>query len=82
LFSISQLVIQRTYRFRYAAIRIMEIAQITRDRHEDIVAAFEERNAEKVDRAVLAHMGEVRRKISSYLEQLRHNSLGFNPMVL
>jgi DNA-binding GntR family transcriptional regulator len=82
LFSISQLVIQRTYRFRFAAIRIMEIAQNTRDRHEDIVAAFQERNAEKVDQAVLAHMGEVRSKVSSYLEQLRHNSLGFNPMVL
>ena len=76
LFSVSQLIIQRTYRFRYACIRIMEIAQSTRDQHSEIVKAFREKNPQKVDSAMLAHLGGVKSQIFAYLGQLRLDSLG------
>jgi DNA-binding GntR family transcriptional regulator len=78
LFQVSQLIIQRTHRFRYACIRITEIARRTRDGHREIVEAFTQRKAAKVDRAVQAHLEDVKSKVSAYLRQLRHDSLQTN----
>jgi DNA-binding GntR family transcriptional regulator len=74
ILSVNQLLLQNTYRYRYACLRIMDIAQSTRDGHVKIVKAFKERKADKVDHAMLAHLGEIKNAVSAYLEQLRHQS--------
>jgi GntR family transcriptional regulator, transcriptional repressor for pyruvate dehydrogenase complex len=73
LLSVNQLLLQNTYRYRNACLRIMEIAQSTRDGHVKIVKAFKERKADQVDHAMLAHLGEVKSAVSAYLEKLRHH---------
>lgn len=75
LFHVSQLIIQKTYRLRYACIRIPEIALNTRDGHREIVEAFKKQDKAEVDRAVQAHLEDVKAHVSLYLRQLRQESL-------
>jgi DNA-binding GntR family transcriptional regulator len=74
LLSVSQLVNERTYRFRCACLRVTNIAERTRDGHAEIVRALKEKNAEAVDRAMLAHLEQIKGQVYAYLEQLPHNS--------
>ena len=75
LISVQQLLIKRTYRFRCACLRVLDLAQVTRDGHGQIVCAFRNRNAEELDRAILNHLGTVKDRVVIYLEQLRQKSM-------
>jgi DNA-binding GntR family transcriptional regulator len=74
LFSVSQLMTQRTYRFRLACLRTMDVAETTRNGHVEVVKAFKEKDAEKVDKAILSHLGEVSNHVCAYLAQVRHSA--------
>ncbi len=68
---VSQLLIQRTLRFRKACLHIRDIAQKTRDGHQRIIDAFKGKDENEVDQAILSHLEETKKQISVYLEQFR-----------
>jgi DNA-binding GntR family transcriptional regulator len=75
LVSVHQLLIKRTYRFRCACLRVLNLAQVTRDGHAEIVRAFLHRDGEELDQAVLSHLGAVKDGVVVYLEQLRQEAM-------
>jgi len=75
LISVHQLLIKRTYRFRCACLRVLNLAEVTRDGHEGIVEAFRHRDAAELDRAIGEHLGSVKDRVVHYLEQLRKKSM-------
>ncbi len=82
LFSLHELLIQRSYRYRHACLLVKKLAEVTRDGHEGIVNAFKAKDAEKVDLAVRTHLENVKDSIAAYLEQLRHDTIGLRQMDL
>ena len=75
LISVQQLLVKRTFRFRCACLRVLNLAQVTRDGHAEIVRAFQHRNADELDQAVLGHLGTVKDGIVIYLGQLHEQAM-------
>ena len=75
LISVHQLLIKRTYRFRCACLRVLNLAEVTRDGHAGIVEAFRRRDAAELDQAIGDHLGSVKDRVVDYLEQLRKKSM-------
>lgn len=82
LFSVHQLLIKRTFRFRCACLRVLELAQITRDGHAEIVQAFRMADATSLEVAVAMHLGSVQNHVAVYLEKLRDTRPAFASLSL